>query len=211
MQSPPKKLSGASYIVPDRFHALPSAHEKSPDCLTANEEWPGDLSKLKERTYSLWQNNAFIIRTGNIDTGSIIINNAYTRREAVLPCPFFLPIVVNPNKRHSKNAWRIPRGESSGDNRLFELVCPSTKLKTWENLQPSILSHARAASSRSAKLMKAKPLARCVSRSRARNTLVTRPKRSNRSRNSCSSANSLTCTVSISSSVVVTRGKHVRL
>jgi hypothetical protein len=41
--------------------------------------------------------------------------------------------------------------------------------------------------------MKAKPLARWVSRSRARNTLVTRPNRSNRSRISCSSANSLTC------------------
>lgn len=41
--------------------------------------------------------------------------------------------------------------------------------------------------------MKAKPLARWVSRSRARKTLVTRPNRSKRSRNSCSSANSLTC------------------
>ena len=41
--------------------------------------------------------------------------------------------------------------------------------------------------------MKAKPLALWVSRSRARKTLVTRPKRSNRSRNSFSSANSLTC------------------
>jgi hypothetical protein len=41
--------------------------------------------------------------------------------------------------------------------------------------------------------MKAKPLALWVSRSRARKTLVTRPKRSKRSRNSFSSANSLTC------------------
>lgn len=66
-------------------------------------------------------------------------------------------------------------------------------MKWRNNLQPSILSQARAASSRSAKLMKAKPLALWVSLSLARKTLVTRPKRSNRSRSSPSSANSLTC------------------
>jgi hypothetical protein len=62
-----------------------------------------------------------------------------------------------------------------------------------EHIQPSILSQALAASARSAKLMNAKPLALWVSRSLARKTLVTRPNRSNISRTSCSSANSLTC------------------
>ena len=58
------------------------------------------------------------------------------------------------------------------------------------NLHPSIFSHARAASLRSAKLINAKPFALCVSLSRARKTRVTRPNRSKRSRSSCSSANS---------------------
>ena len=58
--------------------------------------------------------------------------------------------------------------------------------------QPSIFSHAFAASVRSWKLIKAKPLARMVSRSLAKNTRVTLPKRSNISRKSSSSANSLT-------------------
>lgn len=60
------------------------------------------------------------------------------------------------------------------------------------NLQPSIFSQARAASVLSWKLMNAKPLARCVSLSLAKKTLVTRPNLSNISRRSCSSASSLT-------------------
>lgn len=53
---------------------------------------------------------------------------------------------------------------------------------------PSSFSHALAASPRSTYEMKANPLARPVSRSLAKNTLVTLPKRSNISLNSCSSA-----------------------
>ena len=103
---------------------------------------------------------------------------------------------IKEKKEIKWSAWQIRRGEWGGDNQLFNVSLSSSYLKREhksKNVQSSIFSHARAASDRSAKLINAKPLARCVSRSRARNTLVTRPKRSNRSRNSCSSANSLTC------------------
>lgn len=60
------------------------------------------------------------------------------------------------------------------------------------HLQPSIFSHAFAASLLSAKLINANPLARPDSRSLAKNTLVTRPKRSKIALRSSSSANSET-------------------
>ena len=56
------------------------------------------------------------------------------------------------------------------------------------NPKPSIFSHALAASVLSWKLMNANPLASPVSLSFAKKTRVTRPKRSNMSRSSCSSA-----------------------
>ncbi len=67
------------------------------------------------------------------------------------------------------------------------------KRRKSSNPQPSIFSHALAASDRSWKLMKANPFALPVSRSLAKNTLVTRPNRSNIVRRSSSSANSETC------------------
>lgn len=76
--------------------------------------------------------------------------------------------------------------------RICNVKTDAGSRKMVYNLQPSIFSHAFAASLLSAKLINANPLARPDSRSLARNTLVTRPKRSKIARRSSSSANSET-------------------
>ena len=87
---------------------------------------------------------------------------------------------------------RIRPSELSDRNHLVNLSVVKRGKSTDDNLQPSIFSHALAASVRSWKLTNAKPFALPVSLSFAKKTRVTRPNLSNMSLRSFSSANSLT-------------------